>query len=184
MGNQWTKHPVTLEQRFWAKVVKTPDHWLWIGAKGHGGHGHISRGPGKGFADSSRLSWEIHNGPIPAGKNVLHSCIGTPECVNPEHLYLGTQQDNVDDMMEQGRHQMNATSDSWAHGLSHGSHTHPERLSRGERHYHRKLTDDLVREIRSLYASGITQIALGHRFHVDNTTISNVVRRKSWKHVP
>jgi hypothetical protein len=173
----------TLEERFWRKVVKTPDHWIWIGAKGHTGHGHIYRGPGLGFVGAHRASWEIHNGPIPPGKNVLHSCIGTPECVNPEHLYLGTQQDNVDDMVEQGRYHMNSTKDSWARGPNHGSQTHPESLSRGERHYHRKLTDNLVREIRSLYTSGITQIELGQRFHVDNTTISNVVRRVSWKHV-
>jgi hypothetical protein len=79
---------VPLEERFWSKVRKTESCWLWTGAGG-GHYGRLVRG---GRLDlSHRVSWELHNGPIPDGLFVLHNCPGgdTPACVNPDHLWLG-----------------------------------------------------------------------------------------------
>lgn len=91
-----------VEQRFWAKVKRGPDCWLWTGATTRG-YGHIKRGPANaGTAQATHLSWEIHNGPIPDGLMVLHHC-DNPPCVNPEHLYLGTHKDNMRDRAVRGR---------------------------------------------------------------------------------
>jgi len=76
-----------------------------------------------GIKGTHRVSWELHYGPIPKGMSVLHKC-DNPPCVRPDHLFLGTQQDNLQDMRNKGRHR-------W--GL-------------GERHAHAKLTTEIVLE--------------------------------------
>jgi hypothetical protein len=92
-----------VEARLWAKVDKTPTCWLWRGAK--------SRGYGRFKVDTvhaprvHRIVWELTHGPIPTGLSVLHRC-DTPACVNPAHLFLGTQRDNVYDAIEKGRHRI------------------------------------------------------------------------------
>jgi len=74
--------------------------WLFIGGRNNGGYGYINRG---GWPEGThRISWEIHRGPIPDGMWVLHRC-DTPSCCNVDHLFLGTQQDNVDDMVAKRR---------------------------------------------------------------------------------
>lgn len=87
---------------FWDKVNKTSDCWNWTGAtnkwkRGLGGYGIIGI-DGKNIK-SHRFSWELHNGPIPKGKFVLHKC-NNRLCVNPDHLYLGTQRNNMMDRVE------------------------------------------------------------------------------------
>lgn len=90
--------------RFWKYVVKSESCWLWIGSKGSRGYGqlHINRKPVR----AHRFSWELHYGPIPAGMEVCHHC-DNPPCVRPDHFFLGTQADNLKDMVNKGRH--------WAH---------------------------------------------------------------------
>ena len=99
-----------LLDRFWEKVNKHgpipanhPDLglcWLWTAHTADFGYGrmHIVGGP----ARTHRISWELHNGPIPAGMLVLHHC-DNPPCVNPAHLFLGTAGDNMRDMVAKGR---------------------------------------------------------------------------------
>lgn len=97
----------TLEERFWSFVKKTDSCWLWTGTKWEG-YGIISAwNPKQRVLKAHRLSWEIHNGKIPKGKGyygtcVLHKC-DNPSCVNPKHLWLGTQKDNLIDMRKKGR---------------------------------------------------------------------------------
>ncbi len=98
-----------LAVRFWKKVNKTETCWLWTGAQmGKGwetkaGYGLIRvDAPARGTIPAHRASWEIHNGPIPAGQLVLHKCDVHP-CVNPAHLFLGTHTDNTQDMLAKKR---------------------------------------------------------------------------------
>ena len=81
-----------LAELFWRKVKKTETCWLWLGRVTVGGYGRI----GKIQILAHRLSWEIHNGPIPKDLFILHKC-DNPPCVNPEHLFIGTQIDNMRD---------------------------------------------------------------------------------------
>ena len=139
-------------QSFWSKISKDgqvqshcPDIgkcWVWLGAvdrRGRGYFGAIINGHRERLA--SRVAYRLLCGDIRSGLCVLHRC-DNPNCVRPEHLWLGTQLDNITDRDKKGR-QVSPTgnehglrSQPWlaARGEHHGSKTHPERLARGDRH--------------------------------------------------
>lgn len=150
----------SLEERFWGKVEKSAGCWIWTATKNRQGYGRI-RSSGK-TARAHRISWELANGPIPDGMDILHRC-DNPACVNPAHLFLGTDDDNMRDKENKGR-------GNHAVGMVHGRS---------------KLTADQVREIRRLYSTGqYLQRELGKRFGVHQTTIGYICRRESWAHIP
>jgi hypothetical protein len=93
-----------LEERFWAKVDKSGDCWLWTGATGgKDGYGKIQRGRrGMGYLWAHRVAFDLEYGAIPLGLQVLHRC-DNPLCVRPEHLFLGTRSDNMRDAANKGR---------------------------------------------------------------------------------
>jgi hypothetical protein len=97
----------TIEELFWAKVQKTAGCWLWTASRtgGNGGYGKFTVKQQLVYAH--RQSWVIHNGEIPGGMMVLHSC-DNPLCVNPAHLFLGTAYDNRMDCIRKGRHKHKA----------------------------------------------------------------------------
>ena len=100
-----------LVERFWAKVDRSgpgPEHrpelgpcWQWTASRTRAGYGKFSIRRGC-FEESHRVSWRLHSGPIPDGLWVLHHC-DNPPCVRPSHLFLGTNADNVADMLAKGR---------------------------------------------------------------------------------
>jgi hypothetical protein len=95
-------HFKSAEERFWSKVdIKDKDScWEWISSVSSPGYGQFNY---KGVHISShRLSWILTNGEIPKDKNVLHKC-DNRRCVNPDHLYLGTQSNNICDAITRGR---------------------------------------------------------------------------------
>jgi len=87
----------SLIKRFWEKVEKTDNCWLWKAFKNKRGYGKIGVGSGVS-ANATRVSWVMHHGEIPEGMFICHKC-DNPSCINPDHLFLGTRQDNVNDMM-------------------------------------------------------------------------------------
>lgn len=150
----------SLEQRFFEKVSKTGECWLWTGARMKNGYGKIIIN--RKEAKAHRVSWELAHGPIPDGISVLHRC-DTPPCVRPSHLFLGTQADNMADMAAKKR------GTGWPH--------------KGAKVPGAKLNEDQVREIRRLLYTGITQTELGRQFGVTNGAIHLIANRKNWKHI-
>ena len=99
----YPKNPRPLIDRFFEKIIKTNTCWIWNGPKNKGGYGFFSKGrriDGKILAH--RYSFEIHNKIKPNSLYVLHKC-DNPPCVNPDHLYLGTQVENMSDAAIRGR---------------------------------------------------------------------------------
>lgn len=157
-----TSNSPPIETRFWNNVDKNgpvpprcPELgpcWLWVGSRDQKGYGNVSvHGSTK---RAHRVSWTIANGKIPPGLQVLHKCDNQP-CVNPRHLYVGTNQDNMDDKRERGRQVL------------------PPAV----------LTETSVREIRRLRAAGHRCKDVAKRFGVSCGTISHVTARRNWKHV-
>ena len=111
-----------------------------------------------------RYAWEMVKGLIPTGKAVLHHC-DNPPCVRPNHLFLGTDLDNVRDMVIKGRAR------------------HDGRKPQGEEHGASKLTDSDVRIIRAERNRGVLYAVLARRFGVGETAIRNIVKGVTWRSV-
>lgn len=98
------KTQLTELERFWTLVRKTRGCWYWIGYTLPKGYGLFRVNSPRRKVLAHRYSYTVNNGPIPRGKLVLHEC-DNPTCIRPDHLFTGTHQDNVDDMIKKGRHQ-------------------------------------------------------------------------------
>lgn len=101
------KGRATLRERFESKVDRSRGAdacHLWLGSRG-GSRGYGRIGKGGKVVRAHRVAWELEHGPIEGDLNVLHNCPDgdNPTCVNPRHLFLGTQKDNVHDMHAKGR---------------------------------------------------------------------------------
>lgn len=175
--------------RFWARVDRSGDCWLWTGYKTPNGYGQMMV-EGRGIS-AHRLAWELEHGPIPPGMVICHDCPGGDNRACVRHLFLGSQRDNMLDMHAKGRgqtgdaHYSRREPERLARGDRHYARVRPERLARGEAHGLAVITADVVREMRRLYAAGgITQTQLAERFGTDQTNVSLIVRRKAWAHVP
>lgn len=90
-----------MKKRWEEKVKRTADCWSWTGYRDANGYGRLTVNHNAVLAH--RLSWEIFCGPIPEDKRVLHHC-DNPSCVRPDHLFLGTQVDNITDTVMKGRY--------------------------------------------------------------------------------
>lgn len=162
MRPQYTTRDAT---RFWTKVDQTGDCWLWTSTKQSMGYGVFCFNK-KSRMLAHRFAYTVIHGDIPAGMCVCHHC-DTPLCVNPAHLFLGTHQDNMNDMIAKGRD----------HKATDATKV------RGEQHPIAKLTPDQVREIRMLRQSGMSVVAIAPRFHVSRKLIYNIVDRTAWPHI-
>lgn len=161
----YCKRPIDHAGRFWKRIRKTEGCWLWTGATLPNGYGHMNIGTTHWYPH--RYAWTITNGPIPDGLFVCHDCPSgdNPLCCRPDHLFLGTNTDNVRDMWKKGR----------------GKHT-PFRKGAG--HILAKLDDERVRALRREYASGRTSYALlAAQYAISVPTVASVVNRKTWKHI-
>lgn len=144
--------------------------WLWVGT--------TSRKYGSAWYKNKsirahRLSYQAFKGEIPKGMFVCHSC-DTCMCVNPDHLFLGTHQDNMTDMKRKGRA---------ASGPKNGALLHPETRCRGERVWKAKLQEEEVRIIKAQLREGRQLADIAAEYGVGITTISAIKTGRNWKHV-
>jgi hypothetical protein len=152
-----------MEERFWPKVDKGEDHecWNWLGSITHHGYGSVGRGGfRKGSVGAHRASYELHYGPIPKGKVVMHTC-DNRACVNPSHLRLGTHKDNTQDMLAKGRHRFQAPQ--------------------GEKSSLSRLTEAQVRFIRK--HTDIPLFEMADAMNVGHCAIWRIRTRRTWKHI-
>lgn len=183
MKAQQLKGRDTLAERLWSKVDKSGECWEWQGSVSPNGYGHI--GFEKKNLSVHRLVYRLTYGEIPKGMLVCHRC-DNRRCVRPDHLFLGTQSDNIRDMYAKGRGIKPSAflPETRARGLRNGAHTKPDRVCRGERHGNAKLTEDAVRDIRARYAAGELLTPLAREYGVTRQLIQWVVLRKGWRHIP
>lgn len=144
------------KERFMSKVDTSGECWIWTGYRDKKmGYGMFWMNGTMRL--SHRVAYEMFNAPIEGGLHVCHSC-DNPACVNPSHLWLGTNADNVADKIAKRR----------------------DRNLRGQEHPMAKLNEDIVRWIRQSDLSGR---ALAKELGVDRTTIQYIRQRKLWRHV-
>ena len=129
--------------------------WLWTSGTSSG-YGSMR------FGDRNdrthRISWVLFRGDIPKGMYVLHRC-DVHLCVNPDHLFLGTHDDNMSDAAQK------------------------ERMRYGEEHHGAKLTEDDVRQIRNLFSRGSNKGALARAFRISRSVIQGILKGEGWRHV-
>lgn len=141
---------------FWKRTTVTPGCWLWTGVVDRCGYGKL------GHELAHRISWRLHKGAISSSKTyVCHSC-DTPACVNPAHLFLGSQRENMADMRLKGR-----------------ASRRP-----GEANPRATLTDDQVLAIRTKRAEGQHLKRIAAEFGTTISTVFNIAKRNTWRHLP
>lgn len=145
-------------ERFRKRVaVAGPDDcWLWTGNKNQYGYGRLRVNGRRRVA--SRISYEINVGQIPPGMLVMHVC-DNPPCVNPKHLVVGTNDENMHDAAVKGR------------------------MNRGENNCQAKLTEDQVRDIRRRHSNGERAADLAAEFGLKRFAVFKICNRSRWKHV-
>lgn len=150
---------VYIEERLNVYIDRSGDCWLWVGQCNDMGYGVLYIGNGRQVR-AHRYMYEHFKGHIEDGLNVLHTC-DVRNCVNPDHLFLGTQKDNVEDMMKKQR----------------GGY----KAFHGEAHWASKLSVEQVARIREMWQTGkYYQSELAKKFGVSQQVISKVVNYKAW----
>lgn len=148
--------------RYVKRGASSDDCWMWLGSLLPRGYARFSLH--NEAVGAHRVSYRVHIGEVPAGMCICHRC-DNPPCVNPAHLFLGTNKDNIQDALTKKR----------------------MRFIRGEAHPMSKLTCQSVKQIRSEYKPGMSIqecVTIGAKFGVGINGVMSVVRGRTWKHVP
>lgn len=169
---------MTLSQRFWKKVNKNgpvPDHtpelgpcWVWTASPHNYPHHYGTIKTSRhGCTCAHRVSWELHSGPIIGNLLVLHKC-DNMKCVRPDHLFLGTQKDNMRDCQSKGRRNFQRDISTF---------------SRGTGRHNSILTEQMVVSIRKTFSEGKSCHEIGRILGIDHRTIWKAVTRRTWAHI-
>lgn len=158
---KWFRNGLTPKQRFYRYIETDPNTgcWEFIGTRNKRGYGVFTFENKK--VPAHRFSYQIHVGNIPEGRLVLHKC-DNPPCVNPEHLFIGTQFDNMRDMVQKGR---NANT-------------------KGTNNPRASIYDDSVIQIRDLWDTGASIKEIAIHFMIPKSTVRNIISNVTWKHLP
>ena len=157
---------LNIKERFEAKYIPEPNSgcWLWVGATGTYGYGNVT--VKQESIQAHRLSYLLFKGKIPKGMWVLHKC-DVRLCVNPNHLFIGTRQDNMDDMVKKNRQFCGERP-----------------YAKGSKNTQSKLTEKKVIKVRKMYkSSNFTMKELSEKFYVSKSVIHAVIHYITWKHI-
>lgn len=176
--------PTPLAARFPLLVSPCPvtGCWWWAAAYDRDGYGLITVVGPRRLKKAHRVAWELYRGAIPAGLCVLHACdadrapgdTSYRACVNPAHLFLGSNQENIADRDSKGRQ---------AAGDRSGPRRYPESYPRGEAHGGAKITAAVAAAIKQSHCRGTAIRALAREFGLARSTIKKIVTGKTWRHV-
>lgn len=149
---QFKRGAKKLDQYLEDNIQRIPECgcWIWTGRIQTAGYGVTRR-----RTLAHREAWERLIGRIPSGLYVLHRC-DVKLCINPEHLFLGTQLDNIQDCSRKGK------------------------MPRGSAHGNNRLTPETVQEIRRLYAQGLSQADISRKLKVDFRNVYHILNKETW----
>lgn len=149
---------LTAEERFAKSVVKTESCWVWKASRDKNGYGIFKGMIGNApFTRAHRYSYALHTGDMLVGMQALHTC-DNPSCVNPEHLFSGTNADNMRDKAQKGR----------------------AKVPVGEKHGKAVLTE---RQVKSILKDPRPYAEIAAQYNVKPSTIGSIKQRVSWKHL-
>jgi hypothetical protein len=147
--------PANGDARFWRKVETSDGCWLWRGARNTHGYGHLT--VAGVYWTAHRRAWVLAGNELAADREVCHRC-DNRACVRPDHLFLGTHTENMQDAKAKGR------------------------IAVGDSHGRRRLNADVVREVRRVRADeGLSYKQLGARFGICAQQAHKIVRRHNWQ---
>lgn len=158
-----TNWPQNMVIRFWNKVNNPgngQDCWKWTACVDKDGYGKYTNKKITNIRQAHRLSWEFYNGPIPQKLLVCHKC-DNPSCVNPDHLYLGTNKDNMLDMKSKGRA---------AKGSNQGTSIFTE-----------KIIEEIIKDAYNYKYMSLSEIS--RKYSSSVTIILNIFNGYFWPHV-
>ena len=153
-----TPIPESAIGRFQSKIRVTPGCWIWTASKRRGyGAFQVNRTTKRA---AHRIAYQLYVGPIAEGLLVCHKC-DNPACVNPDHLFLGTDMDNQHDMIRKGRQVI------------------PEGI-KGEANFHAKLTEV---QVRAIFNDCRASRKIASEYGIGKTIVNNIKAKKKWGHL-
>lgn len=148
------------QHAFWAKVNRSDGCWEWTGMLGRDGYGRLRIGTDRAHFRAHRVSYFMAFGTDPGGMLVCHSC-DNPKCVRPDHLFLGTAEDNAADKLAKGRHRWGAAG--------------------GARNPNAKMGEDQARAVVAMLLAGMTNTAIAAALPVGHSMVSRIRVGKAWR---
>lgn len=160
----------SLKTRFWNKVSKSDNCWKWKGAKSKSGYGNLAVSKKYITVGATRISYFLHFGAFNTSLLLCHKC-DNPSCVNPEHLFLGTVQDNSTDMMKKGRS---------ASGDKNTSRKNPEKVCRGLKNGNSKISIEVIEKVFQLKSKQLPNTEIGKMINIAPLVVGRILLGKTY----